>query len=112
MYSMRQGAHSGRSLIGSSLIAQRVPAPVHVAGEMLGAPGGETVPRRAARGSHLQVAQRDPAQHQQVTVGQWCLLDATAVDEGPVGAAVVEDARAGGVVDEPRVAARDRVLVQ
>src|SRR5437660_8204487 len=66
----------------------------------------------AARGSNLQVAQRDPAEHHQVAVGERRLLHALAVDESPVGAAVVEDARAGGIVDEPRMATRDRVLVK
>src|SRR5207302_3254495 len=69
----------------------------------------------SARGrgrSHLQIAQRNAPEHDHVAVTQVDLFDAASVDERAIGAAVIEDARAGGPIDEQGVAAGDRVLVQ
>ena len=60
----------------------------------------------------LHVAEHDAAEHDHVAVAQLRLLDAAAVDERAVGAAVIEDARAPRAGNEDRVPARDRAVVE
>src|SRR5690349_8043255 len=56
--------------------------------------------------------QRDAPELDDVAVVQLRVGDAHAVDEGAVGAAVVEDPRALAVVDDDRVAPRDALVLE
>ena len=60
----------------------------------------------------LEQSEHDPPDQQHVAIAQVRLGDAPAVDEGTVGAAVVEHARARAARDEDRVASRHRGLVE
>src|SRR5271155_2502742 len=62
--------------------------------------------------SDLQIPQYDPPEHQYVTILEIRLRDAATVDEGAVGAAVVEYAGARAAIYEDRVAPGDGVLIQ
>src|SRR5437868_14483976 len=60
----------------------------------------------------LEIPQHDPAEHDHVAVTEVGLLDATAVDERAVGAAVIEDPRPRGPRHDDRVPPRYRGLVE
>jgi hypothetical protein len=62
--------------------------------------------------SDLEIAEHDPPEQDHVAVVQIGLHDSLAVDERAVGAAVIEQARAGWAVHEHRVTARDRLLIE
>jgi hypothetical protein len=77
---------------------------------------GALRPKRAARirarSRDLDVHERHPPEPDDVAVMQGRLGDAPPVDPGAVGAAVIEDARAGGALDDDRMATRDALVLE
>jgi hypothetical protein len=77
---------------------------------------GALLPKRAARirarSRDLDVHERHPPEPDDVAVMQGRLGDAPPIDPGAVGAAVIEDARAGGALDDDRMATRDALVLE